>query len=783
MATFTANTPINMSEEGTVWYGDVVEYTATYIKIVNGGLVQEYFGTGFQYSDDGVTSGILTGTKNYENGVLQYSISGLNVSAVLAQAYINSGDWTSFSNAAFSGNDSIIGSSGADVLLPFGGGNDTLTGGLGNDTLTGGAGVDTANYSTSTAAVVVSLAAGTATGGAGSDTLSGIENVTGSNYNDTLTGDAYANILLGGTGVDSLVGGDGADILIGGVGNDTLDGGTNSMMFETRNFVDVASYLDASSGILANLSSSSYGGVAAGIVSDGDGGTDTLSNIQGIVGTAYDDIVVSGSTMICYFDRGTGGNDTFVGSESTYDILSFQHTTAQVSLDIADLTATAGGDTIHFNSNVDEFFGGSAGDHFSDSRTGTDLDGYTFLGGWGDDTISGSTYCYDTVNYGNSDHGVIVNLGSSSYAYSDPSHYGNGTLLAGHALDGLGGTDTLSYISDVIGSMHTDTIIGGNNIDNWIQGLEGDDILSGGTGGERGDWASYCDNPTGVIVNLSSATQYGVAAGHAQDGWGDTDTLTGFEHAEGSSFADTLIGGDSGEDLLNGLSLLMGREGNDLLVDGSSDSMSGACYAEDNNGVIVNLSGTTQYGVAAQHALDGNGDTDTFINIFNAVGSDQNDTIIGSSGNNILFGQGGNDLITAGAGNDVLCGGKGVDTLTGGAGNDIFLYTKSSTSHLGDSTDFTTSTDTFAFTNDSFTYTTTATAQAHVYTSAAGYQGSSGNSASWYYDATTHTLNYDSDGYSGTNVSQTVATGVNTNGESFSTSDVVIVDAHTFHGV
>ena len=54
------------------------------------------------------------------------------------------------------GNDTLIGGLGNDILSG-GDGNDLLIGGAGNDALSGGAGIDTADYSGSSAGVIVAV--------------------------------------------------------------------------------------------------------------------------------------------------------------------------------------------------------------------------------------------------------------------------------------------------------------------------------------------------------------------------------------------------------------------------------------------------------------------------------------------------------------------------------------------------------------------------------------------------------------------------------------------------
>src|SRR5215831_2516421 len=114
----------------------------------------------------------------------------------------------------------------------------------------------------STAAVVVDLASGTATG-EGSDLLSGIANVTGSNYGDTISGDANNNALSGGAGNDTLSGGFGDDVLDGGSGTDTVD------------------YSSSPNAVSVDLGAGSATGE----------GADTLSGLENVVGSPGADVI------------------------------------------------------------------------------------------------------------------------------------------------------------------------------------------------------------------------------------------------------------------------------------------------------------------------------------------------------------------------------------------------------------------------------------------------------------------------------------------------------------
>ncbi len=234
-------------------------------------------------------------------------------------------------------NDALTGDANANVLNGADG-NDMLNGGLGDDTLTGAGGTDTALYSQAASAVTVDLSAGTATGGAGSDTLATIEDVTGSAFGDTLTGDASANALDGRGGDDAIDGGLGDDTLTGGLGSDTV-------RFEA-----------ATAAVVVDLSL----GTATG-----GSGSDTLSGIERVSGTGFDDTLTGDGTTNNL--NGRDGNDTIRGADGD-DVLK----------------GAAGDDSIR-GSAGDDSLQGSAGDDTLKGGTGNDA----LRGGKGTDACRG----------------------------------------------------------------------------------------------------------------------------------------------------------------------------------------------------------------------------------------------------------------------------------------------------------------------------------------------------------------------------------------------------------
>jgi Ca2+-binding RTX toxin-like protein len=272
----------------------------------------------------------------------------------------------------------LWGRDGADSLFGANG-DDRLRGGAGNDTINGGGGFDQVDYLSATGSVRVNLTLQgkmqVISAGEGSDLLFGIEDVRGSNFNDTLTGDAGVNTLTGMDGNDSLNGGGGFDFLIGGAGNDILNGGS----LADGNAV---SYIDAPDGIIANLSSTTKFGVAANSVSDGFGSVDRVSNVNGVIGSAFNDTMIGGN--LNDFFEGMGGNDSIDGGGG-FNILEYFDSIDGVTVDLSkqgqaqQISASQGKDTFV---NIIDVYGSS----FDDTLIGSGIDNILF-GRGGDDRL------------------------------------------------------------------------------------------------------------------------------------------------------------------------------------------------------------------------------------------------------------------------------------------------------------------------------------------------------------------------------------------------------------
>ncbi|HEY8570917.1 hypothetical protein [Phenylobacterium sp.] len=512
------------------------------------------------------------------------------------------------------GHDNLVGTVGRDSISGHDG-DDHLEGRAGNDTLDGGDGEhDYAVYVNATAGVTVDLSnngAQNVGGGQGVDTLVRIEGVNGSNFADTLTGDAGKNHFEGRGGDDRI---DGA----GGM--------------------DWANYWNATGSLNINLNQQ---GSAQNV--GGGQGADTLINIEGVSGGAYDD-VITGDGNDNQLDGGGGddtlsggagwdglhggaGNDLLMGGDdgTTQDHANYWGASSgvKVTLMIQGVGQSVGG-----GHGVDTLIGieALAGSEHNDTLTGNNGDN-NIQGQGGDDRLDGMGGV-DSVDYWSAPQGVQVSLALQGQAQNT----------------GPGGIDTLFNFENVLGSHFADTITGdGGN--NWFVLRAGNDILDGGAGM---DSVSYHEETSAVSVDLA---QSGV---NVAGGSGD-DTLINIENVHGTRYNDTLQGSEAGE----------GFEGDagDDLIDGRGGS-DGTGFWDATSGVTVDLSVTT-----AQSVGGGLGN-DTFLNIENAYGSHFGDTLTGSAERNFLDGREGADSLSGGAGDDNLYGGAGDDALSGGLDND-----------------------------------------------------------------------------------------------------------------
>ena len=336
-------------------------------------------------------------------------------------------------------------------------------------------------------------------------TFSGVEQITvnGSDTGNVISGAGGAGTgsaialplaLNGGTGADALTGGAGNDTLIGAGGSDTLDGQAGNDTLDGGTGIDTADYSSDPAGVTVNL--------GAATATDGNGGTDSITAVEHVVGSAFDDNitgdgndnVLNGGSGADVLDgsggidtlNGRGGDDTLVSSMGNdalnggagTDTADYSGDPSGVKVDLGAGTATdgfgAGSDTITGIENVtgsafDDVIAGDGNDNVLRGISGNDR----FIGAAGSDIMNGGSGI-DTVSYSPDPSKVSVNLG------------------AGTATDGYGRIDALARIENVAGSAFSDTITGTHGINvlrggsgsDAVMGGKGNDVLSGGNGND-----------------------------------------------------------------------------------------------------------------------------------------------------------------------------------------------------------------------------------------------------------------------------------------------------------
>jgi Ca2+-binding RTX toxin-like protein len=463
----------------------------------------------------------------------------------------------------FSGVEGVVGSSFDDLLLGGGPGQtiagnaiEWFNGGAGNDTIDGRSGFDIASYSGSGAGITVDkrLATGQVLndGWGYTDTLFGIERVTASRYDDSLRGSDWED-----------------DTFDGLRGQDTIDGGGG---------YDEVGYDSDEAGVTVSL--------ALGIAIDGWGGVDTLTNIEGVEGSAYNDQIVgnSGNNRL----DGRGGNDTLDGGDGN---------------DWVEYNQALQG--VHINLTLGRAFddGQGIGSALQNAAIEQDtLIGFeNVLGGAGNDSIVGDA--------------------------------------GANQLEGAAGNDTLR------GDAGNDSLYGANGDDLLIGGT-GNDYFESGDGSDTidaspvsnvpwsvsgSDYDTLSYRPTaGTTINLSTRTV-------SVTGQSGADTYLGVERIEGASNATDLVTGRTSGSVLD---FETGGSGIELSLNGGSDrvSLEGYGYQQymaggptinyswSQTGLLVNFVGAVgqvAYGASGTQASG----IDTLINIGNLAGSRFNDLI------------------------------------------------------------------------------------------------------------------------------------------------------------
>jgi len=249
---------------------------------------------------------------------------------------------------------------------------------------------------------------------------------TGNKFNNILTGESASNILEGLAGDDILVGGE----------SERFD----DAIHDFREIIDWASYASAPGAVTVSLA------IAEIAQNTGSAGWDTLIEMEGLIGSAFND-TLTGDGSDNALD-GRGGADRMSGG--------------------------AGNDSYHID-NAGDLMLGETADTGADDQVFASID-FTLAGRFierltltGTDAIDGTGNKLDNILTGND---------AANALSSGP---GKDTIKGGAGEDILSGGDGNDLL---YGGAHADTLSGGDGNDT-VDGGTGADILDGGLGDDR----------------------------------------------------------------------------------------------------------------------------------------------------------------------------------------------------------------------------------------------------------------------------------------------------------
>ncbi len=529
------------------------------------------------------------------------------------------------------------------------GGNDYLYGGNAQDTLWGGDGDDHL-YAFGNQA----------------------PNSNGNQYN-RLHGDAGDDVLVSGSGTSAIDGGEGYDTV-----SYALAANAMTIDLSTPPDFNDATKKHNFSGIEADFPGVVFTGHATdGITTNNIIHYDALANIEGVIGSAHDD-VITGNGLDNTVDPGLG-NDTITGNGGS-NTISYRSAVAAVTIDLVHQT-TAKSDGAGTNY-VDHYTGfvNAYGSDFDDVITGTSGDNLIDpgLAATTGDQINGNGGS-DTIAYFSALSGVTVDL-----------HIAQATKMSADGKTTF--TDTFASIENIIGSSFDDSFLRGNNNDNVFFYSAGNDYLDG-IGGT--DTLDYKDARGAVTIDVTTQkTTKTIDNGGKPPSDDGIDTFKDIEVFVGSTYDDTIIGGhfsDGSGSTAVALGLptattYAGGAGEDTFV------VKGSIGDVDIAADFSEIASTSARSLITQFEwLRFDEFTVELAKFDRAITNRQGDELIkgtggrelivghktaddnlrGAQGDDALLGLGGDDLIRGNRGMDFVLGGQGDDGLFGGNGRDL----------------------------------------------------------------------------------------------------------------
>ncbi len=448
-------------------------------------------------------------------------------------------------------------------------------------------------------------------------------------------------------GTEALISGgfDNINSLIGGTDNDTLVGSSNNNTF--------------------NITGADIGDV------DGNITFSFIENLSG--GDGDDSFILNGGTLTGKID-GLDGNDTLTGDNlvNTFEVTSLNSGNATGIASFSNIENLIG------NANTDSFI--LNGGTLNGSINGQD----------GNDTLTGdnlvNTFEVTSLNSGNATgiasfsniENLIGNANTDSFIL-------NGGTLTGK-IDGLDEYDTLtgdnvvntfevtslnsgnatgiasfSNIENLIGNADTDSfILNGGTLEGKIDGLDGDDTLTGDNVVNTFEVTSLnSGNATGIasfsnienLIGNANTDSFILNGGTLEgkiDGLDEYDTLTGDNLVNTFEVTSLNSGNATGIASFSNIENLIGNANTDSFIL-NGGTLEGKIDGQDEYDTLTGDDVANTFEITSLNRGTVNGITNGFSNIENLTGNAQDDSFIFNGGtvNGILDGQGGDNTLFA----------------------------------------------------------------------------------------------------------------------------------------
>ena len=559
---------------------------------------------------------------------------------------------------AVDGNYTVNGATGTgNDTVTLGAGNSSISTGSGNAQVSVGHGHDTITTGSGNSNITVNGGGGTITtysSGLNASNIT-VQNTSGSDvYNINLdgTGNAVVNAVAGNYTVNGSAG-TGNDTVTLGAGNSSISTGSGSAQVSVGHGNDTITTGSGNSNITVNggggtITTYSSGSNASNITVQNTSGSDVYNiNLDGtgnaVVNAVAGNYTVNGST-------GTGNDTVTLGAGNSS--ISTGTGNAQVSVGYGRDTITTGSG----NSNITVSGGGgtittySSGANVSNItvNNAAGLDTYTFnLDGNGSASVTGGNDTYivnsptgtgnDTINVGNGNDTINTGQANASITVGN----GNTTITTGSGTNTISvGTGTHSFIASASNSTvnaaaygatitggSSDTITAASTTNNYTLGGNNDVINVNNAVG------AFASNGNNNLINVSTTTTVGSSfyGGSGSDTFVGAGTVTGIG-------ADTYYG-NGGNSANNGNNIFTNPHAGDfyygtggagvgsiaasavntsLTLNGNSYAISfpwqinGIDYSTATGASTINLSGTTQNGIAAGTGYGGQAQGSTY---------------------------------------------------------------------------------------------------------------------------------------------------------------------------